>query len=400
MSDGKSSSYTVVSAEELKRRALAAANSRLDRANEAIAALLAELAAAEMTYGSLGVSAPAAEYSSSTEPTDVDGLAARLESAVAAGRGRVQSAVSAARSEHFAALAQELSAALKPTQELTELKVTRPGAQPAVKPQVESALRVLARLPGDARPEAVSRGEKLVAGIQRAESTTRADTLLTALRESVQVERERADLIDQNRARLAGLLTQLDGVDGDEAAKLRGQLRGAALDAPLPAGLESKVAHAREAAVNAADREFARRVLRDALVEAGYTVGDDFVTVVASGQAVVLPLAASVQHGVRVRESGGRLNFNVVRFTEPDSGVDDLTAAASFCESFAEIERLAAETFGLEMERVGDLAAGSTKLQVLDQVSPFASATSASTKAAADARRRQQQRDQEMERQR
>ncbi len=370
MSDGKASSYRVVSAEELRRRAVAAARERLGRANQAALELGVLVSAAETTYGALDVVAPVGSPSASDDPAVIDRLAHQVETEVAATRGRAQDAIAKARSRHLEEAAGELLAALRPTEPLAELKRAAPASARAVGGQMEDALRIVRRLPGDATPESVERCEQLVADVGSVGSEARGAVLLTALRAEVQTARDRSETVSTNRDELARLYRQLDGLDGDEVSAVRGHLRGLPLDAPLPAGLAARVESIRQAALRDQDRRFALQVTREVLEEQGYALGEDFVTVVASADGAVLPLAASRRHGVRVRERAGQLLFNVVRFDKTDDGSSDDEAATAFCQDFETIVHRADQN-GLSMTRVVHFEPGSGHMEVREDESPF-----------------------------
>lgn len=372
MSDGKASSYRVVSAEELRRRALAAARDRLDRANRAALELGALVSAAATTYGGLDVEVPAGSPSASDDPAVIDKLAHQVESQVAATRSRAHEAIARARSRHMQEAANSLLTSLRPTEPLAELKTARASA-PAVEVQLDDALRIVRRLPGDAPSSAVERCGQLVTEISSVGPETRRAVLLTALRTEVQAARDRSETVTMNRDELARLYRQLDGLDGEEASSMRGYLRGLPLDSPLPSDLVARVDRVRQEALREQDRRFALQVTREVLEEQGYALGEDFVTVVASADGAVLPLAASRRHGVRVRERAGQLLFNVVRFDKTEDGSSDDDAATAFCQDFETIVHRADE-HGLSMTRVVHFEAGSGRMEVRDDESPFTEA--------------------------
>jgi hypothetical protein len=376
MSDGKASSYRVVSAEELRRRAVAAARERLDRANQAALELGVLVSAAETTYGALDVVAPVGSPSASDDPAVIDRLAHQVETEVAAARGRAQDAIAKARSRRLEEAAGELLASLRPTEPLAALKRSAPASTHAVGGQMEDALRIVRRLPGDATPESVERCEQLVADVGSVGSEARGAVLLTALRAEVQAARDRSETVSTNRDELARLYRELDGLDGEEVSAVRGHLRGLPLDAPLPAGLAARVEGVRQEALHEQDRRFALQVTREVLEEQGYALGEDFVTVVASADGAVLPLAASRRHGVRVRERAGQLLFNVVRFDKTDDGSSDDEAATAFCQDFETIVHRADQN-GLSMMRVVHFEPGSGHMEVREGESPFAETASA-----------------------
>jgi len=370
MSDGKASSYRVVSAEELRRRAVAAARERLERANREALELGVLVSAAEATYGTLNLKAPAIRSSSSGDPDAIDALAQHVESEVAASRGRAQDAIAEVRARHLEESASALLASLRPTEPLAELKRPASATGEAVGSQIEDALRIVRRLPGDASSESVERCEQLVATLSEVGSDTRENVLLTALRTEVQSARNRSQITSTNRDELSCLYCQLDGLDGDEVRSVRGYLRGLPLDVQLPPGLGARVEKVRQEALREQDRQFALQVTREALEEQGYALGEDFVTVVASADGAVLPLAASRRHGVRVRERAGQLLFNVVRFDKTEDGCSDHDAATAFCHEFETIVHRADQS-GLAMSRVVHFEPGSGHMELRNDESPF-----------------------------
>ena len=370
MSDGKASSYRVVSAEELRRRALAAAQDRLARANQSALELGVIFAAAGTTYGVLEGTTPERRSTASDDPAVVEKLAIQLESELVAARTHVQGAISTARARRLDEASAELLDSLRPTEALAELTVHKSSPAPPTAQQLQDALRVGGRLPGETAADVVERCERLVADIGSAESGVRGDVLLTALRAEVQGATDRSETVSRNREELDRLYRQLDGLEGEEVTALRGFLRGLPLDVPLPDDVASRVERAREAAIREQDRRFALQVTREVLEEQGYSLGEDFLTVVASADGAVLPLAASRRHGVRVRERAGQLLFNVVRFDMTSDGPDDTEASSAFCKSFETIVHRAGEN-GLSMTRVVHFEPGSGRVEVRDEESPF-----------------------------
>lgn len=372
MSDGKASSYRVVSAEELRQRALDAARDRLDRANRAALELGVLVAAAATTYGGLDVEVPAGSPSASDDPAVIDTLAHQVESNVAATRSRAHEAIARVRSQHMQEAANSLLKSLRPTEPLAELKAHRASA-PATRVQMEDALRIVRRLPGDAPSSTVERCERLVTEVGSDGPEARRSVLLTALRNEVQAARDQSETVAMNRDELDRLYGQLDGLDGDEASSMRGYLRGLPLASPLPSDLVTRVDRVRLETLREQDRQFALHVTREVLEEQGYALGEDFVTVVASADGAVLPLAASRRHGVRVRERAGQLLFNVVRFDKTEGGSSDDDAATAFCHDFETIVHRA-DGHGLSMTRVVHFEPGSGRIEGRDDESPFSEA--------------------------
>lgn len=372
MSEGKASTYRVVSAEELRRRALVAAQDRLDRANQTASELGVLLAAAETTYGSLAVSSPTSQSTTSDDPAVLEAMAIALESNVASSRRGVEEAVASARARRLGETARGLLHLMRPSEPLAELTSRTASEHSPTSRQIDDALRVIARLPGDVPTDIVAACERLVADISSAESSTRGDVLVTALRAEVQAARDRSEMVSGNREAIERLYRELDGLEGADVSTLRGDLRGLPLDTPLPEDLAARVARVREAAVREQDRRFALQVTRDVLEEQGYALGEDFVTVVATSDGAVLPLAASRGHGVRVRERAGQLLFNIVRFDKTSDESEDDAVATAFCDSFQTIVHRSGES-GLSMTRVVHLEPGSGRVEVRDEPSPFVS---------------------------
>lgn len=373
MSDGKSSSYTVVSAAELRRRALLAARDRLDRVLAAFGVLEVELSAAEATYGSLGVSTAVAKRVTSDDPGVVEQAAQRLEAELAAARSRVESAVVNARGERLATASAQLVASLA-SQPLADLSAPtkRHVAPPALQANIAKVHDLFASLPAAVPSDVLERCERMVSEVISSDSEARSDIVLASLRSEVQHARDVDAFVERNRVLIDVLYGQLDGLVGDPAAAMRGQLRGTPLDAPISAELTDQVASVRAAAVRKADQDFALTVTRDALGEQGYALGDDFVTLVATSEGALVPLDGSTQHGIRVRERAGQLLFNVVRFDE--SGETDPprdgAAAVAFCEDFRDVVSYVTSR-GLGLEDLQHFDAGSGHLEVRKQRSPF-----------------------------
>jgi hypothetical protein len=311
----------------------------------------------------------------------------------------VEAAVAEARAGEIDRVTADLLGKMQPVSSLPALTIPTPGeanrttttpADPPAAKQIAAAGRVMARLPGDAGDEVVHRCRRLVAEIGEAPTAERGELLVAALRQEVQRANERHDLVASNRAEIERLSRQLDGLDAglgpdpdgpvapggggsselDLVRSLRGHLRGVALDVPLPADLADRVERARAAAAAAQDRRFALEVTRDVFEEQGYDLGEDFVTVVATDQGAMLPLAASRRHGVRVREAAGRVSFEVVRFGRTNGGLDDVAAATAFCHSVdAMVERAGRGGLGIA-DRVY-VPPSEGRVVLLDQESPF-----------------------------
>jgi hypothetical protein len=220
----------------------------------------------------------------------------------------------------------------------------------------------------------------MVAGLEEAarqflesSSAGQAGLALGAVRRVVQRECDCDIRRQDNRALIEGLLRRLDGLEGEECARLSRLLLEADRGERLPADLSEQVEAARATALADADRRFALEAAAGALRELGYHVGEDFSTAVVSGGAIAM-LPQATRHGLNVREHGGRLLFNVVRF-DPAGRRDpagDAEAERHWCHDLGGMkERMLARGCELGLEEFGP--AGDRPLQVLHQPPPLAS---------------------------
>lgn len=383
MSDGKASTYEVVSVEELRRRALQAARDRHDRALSRYNDLMSEVEAADAAYGSLGIRTTRALPNLSSDSDVVGAATDTLEGQLASQLRIFTRSVCERRESKLRDMTAALLEAARPPNQLEPLQV-RQAAKTAASATAVKALEIAARLPGDASTECTERCSRLVAEITQTTNEQRRDTLLSAMRETVQAEVQRVQNRRRNRAAVEEMYGLLDGLGGEPIERLRGLLRGLPVDKDLPADLRSRVVAARQEAVLAADREFALAAASAALSSEGYRLGEDFVTIVATPDGALVPLDTSPRHAVRIRERDGQLLFNVVRFdeqgnTDPPS---DGAAAESFCTSYDRVMSKLA-TMGVASKHELRYAAGSSHLEVRRQTSPFSRATDEQDRQAA-----------------
>lgn len=369
MSDGKSTSYQVVSVEELRRRELAAAQDRLRRAREALGVLRAATFAATETYGKMPVKLPADPTASSDEPGTVRSMAEQLEAATADARHTFEVAVAEARTRHLTSLAENALRRLGEGVELAPL-ASRPTSQtaPAVDLAAE-AIRIVERLPGDADDAAVARCRRIIDELVSAPAE-RAITALAALRSVVQDERISSLQRSDTRVEVDAQLKKLDGISAEEAGQLRGELRALPLDRPLSDDLKHRVQMTVESARRVADRRFVLSSVRSALLAEGYEIGEDFMTLVGSTDGALVPLNGFDRHWMCVRDRQGALTFHLVRFdpTGPDHN-EDLEAGTAFCSSFSRLLDTTVEQ-GAQLKVEHELEAGSGRMEWRDAQSP------------------------------
>jgi hypothetical protein len=366
VSGPKCGHYHVVSAEELRRRRLSAAQDRYSRAVAAVQAFQSALAVAAATYGDVGVLAPQFANLRSSEPEAFEqaseSLAAQLETA----KQKLEAAVSGARLRALSADAAQISSVL--TEEPRPKKRSE-SARRAEPKREETLTRILGRLPADTTQDVVARCDVLARRYLDATSEPERAKLLDGIRLLVQVEQDRQAVVRRNDELLESLYRELDGVTTEQATTLRGILRGLDRSSELPAGLRDRVSAAKAAAEAERDREFVLAAAAKTLADLGYSVGEDFRTAVpASGALLELP--HSSRHGVQVRERNQQLMLNVVRF-DADGERDPLAdkdAEESFCHDFAQLkDRLRQDGIDLRMLRAD--APGQTPMQVLRDTS-------------------------------
>ena len=373
MSDGKCSSYSVRAEAERRRRELEAARDRLARANDSARLIEISVAAANATYG-LAISAPQTVAAQSSDAFSIEAAAGQVESEVNRIRFQMEEQISRVNTEQLRKAAREMLPWMRPSEPLEELKMRAAetsNSQPQATPNhaAEKAISLVERLPGDSAPQLVAECSELATSILEADAPSRQEVLLTRLRGVIQRDIERAKLTQKNRQVIDGLYRELDGLPGRGVAELRGELQALQLGKALPANLGVRVEQARDAANKQLDREFALEATKQALIAQGYELGEDFVTVAASEDGAYLPLAASRQHGVRVRERSGQLIMNVVRHRDRHGVVSDEDAAAAFCESHFNVTA-DLEKQGLSMTKIQHYDAGSGKIEVVEGKAP------------------------------
>jgi hypothetical protein len=372
MSGPKSGSYQVVSAAEMRRRAIAAARDRHARVTAEVEAFRGVLAAAASTYGDLPVSVPATAAGRAREAADWDQAAAALSSQLAGARRQLEEAVAAARTRTLAAEGARVRAVFladpAPSQSASTVARAAAGRESvASAPADEAKLsEILGRLPLGALPAVVGRCEQLAAAYLGLTSPVEQARVLDGIRFQVQTAQDRQVLIERNRAAVEVLYRELDGLRGDEADTVRGVLKGLDQSAGLPGDLPERVAAAKAAAEAERDREFVLLAAAKALGDLGYTVGDDFRTAVPS-TGMVLGLPHSGQHGVQIRERNQRLQLNVVRFDTAGDRQADHDAEDAFCHDFDQMkEQMRQDGVDLTMLRADP--PGQTPVQVITDV--------------------------------
>jgi len=391
MSGPKCGSYEVVSPAELVRRRLAAVRDRLQRQRVRALAHRDAAGAARDAYG-VSVSDVKVEAPACDDVEQLEEFASRQEAQLAAAEEQLLTAVAAAR---VASLLQHLIPSNGAEASVVDFghSVGRSdGArsrtvQQRVQARAERAAELL-RAADPAMPEAAQREcAALATECAAASDVQTANACLELLRTRCRQENEKADAVRERGAQLDRMLASLDGLEGDDAASMRGRLRATDLSADLTAGLAEEVERIRHDAVAMADDRFALAAAQASLTSIGFAVGASFETEVA-GEGSLVPLPSSPRHAVRIRRRRGQLMFNVVRFDERGlrSHAEDTRAEEQFCEGFLRFQH-EMKAAGVDVELTLATPPGSAPMQVVPQARPRTKAAGTSTEARENAAR-------------
>lgn len=342
MSGPKGGSYRVVSAEELRRRALARARQRLEAARSAHGALRADVEAGRRLYGDRVPAAPGEPtIEDERDPESVEAAARELERRVAAAERPLREVLAECRADAMTAAldlgpvdgsvsAEEVVRAHRRRRETRDER----AGEGATDTLVADIARVLRRLDADADEETQVRLASQAEAVVAATSPARAQDLLDLLRDEVmrvsremRARREREQDLDELESRLHGL-------DGDEAAAARSTLAAARRSEVALEELRAMVDRVVAAAENAADRAFVLAQATKALASLGYEVDQGFETLVVEDGYAHVRRAAWPGYAVRVRAATdpARLNFNVVRASDREaSDQRDLEVEEEWC---------------------------------------------------------------------
>jgi len=372
VSGPKGASYTVVSAEELKRRALAAATARWQAQCTRYQELAADVEAARAVHGDVISPLASLPQVVGTTSDDYDRCAAVVDELVSSCDGSYRAQLGQARaSTVMGALAALIDAVPVPEPTASDARSAREKA-PSYAPsspfgQGEHVRRALARLDPEAGETARERAESLAEQALLAPSAARSGQLVRALEDVVQ----RANTAQKQRRRrdadFEELRRALAGLDTDQVCETVERLDAAqAGGSDATPELRSLVAEVAGAARTEQDRRFALNTAVACLEEMGYEAGVGFDTVVSQGGAVHLRRAGWPGYAVqlRARHSGAELGFNVVCFAadQPSSSARDAEVEREWCADFAELRR-AARRKGLDLALTRQENAGALPVQ-------------------------------------
>ncbi|HZD69857.1 MAG TPA: hypothetical protein VFA45_13400 [Actinomycetes bacterium] len=360
MSGPKGGSYRIVSPEELRRRALAAARDRFDAAERALEGLRVEVASARKRHGraiseltDLG-KAPGAKAS----PEAVGAFAAQVEAVVREGRQRLRRQVAEARSQGvIASLAMASgppvrserqrparSAPRSAPQAATTVAGRAPGAATSgattggtTSAIQEDVARQLGRLDAEASEADEAELKDLASATIAAASPQRARQLLDVLRQRVLDVNRRCDAARDRLKRLEELERLLDGLDGAPVVAARAALSGAWRDRKVDVEVVARqVETAARAAVSERDCRFVASASAACLRELGYEVQDGFETLIAHDGMAHLRRPDWPDHAVRLWLTPGtrKLRMHVVRRADGGSVAEaDVAVEREWCAS-------------------------------------------------------------------
>lgn len=336
MSGPKGGRYTVVSAEELERRAIAAATDRYSR-------VCGELDAVAQSLAGYGVDVPAAPRAVPGGSSTVQTAAAQLQAQLPQLRAQLTEQRVAAALAAMPKITLALSAAAEPT---------GTGIAGSTKKTYATKAARDAAATGAAAEEVVATAEKMVAGalvgtgsdvpavlarklvgIRSATSIDQQRLALDDLRFAVQRVRDQQRGALTNAKEREAVLAELDGCKGIEAQRLRSAVEDLVPgdDVPVAVAEAKQVARADAAA---RDALFVQAAVVDVLADLGYRVDESMAVAVAEA-GVLVELPGHRDHIARVQTREGQLRFSVVRVGESAVGSDALTAAQ---DTGAEVE--------------------------------------------------------------
>jgi hypothetical protein len=357
VSGSKGGSYSYVpSAEELHRRALAEARSRVGDALRTFDVAAAGVAAA--AAGHLGMDADLA-LPPAPAADDLDGLRryARHVQELTGRARQLAGQAAARRTEALLARAGEnFEVASPPSDERYRPEDAGPRADERTNDLAGSVERSLARIPVEADEEDRRACEELAEAALDGVSPTAVHELRRRVQELV-VAADRRAHDRRTAADLAALLAPY--VTDAEVVPILGRLRAAAAgDAPLHRGADAEVAEVEAAARARRDRHRAAEALGEALDELGYDIEDGFSTLAVDRGVAHARIPTADGYGVRWRVADDRMVFHVVREAAVGGAGEaqrrrDLEVEEAWCQQVDRLlARLADRGVALSLDRL------------------------------------------------
>jgi hypothetical protein len=352
VSQGTGSSYRVVSAEELARRALAASRARCGALEERLTLARAEAAALgaralDTVDQPRGNSLEAWEAYERVLAGDVD----RSQSLVEVSRRAMWADQMSAQLQTFSLdvhfdLGGDPTPDVGPASEAAEQSVAD-DARTKVQNSLEHALRVASGIDDvAAREQAVSSAREILAGL--ADDPAGARARLSLLRSGIEAALAEQELGHHIRRQAEALAVEAAGIVGIEPQDLQALQE---LAASVRSAHDLDLARSRVDVVRAEttaelDRRFVIDQTAKALARMGYVVGEEFVTSALNGRAVVQPPGLP-GHGLELDFERTRpwIITETVSVTghEADVRSDDSAAVAQACD---DVDALAATLAG------------------------------------------------------
>jgi hypothetical protein len=321
MSGPKSGSYEVVSAEELRRRELAAAMGHARAAQAFYGATLASVAADASTYLDEVISTSPPALRTTDDPGAVRRYADQIRAQAVATRGALQHRIGEARRASITAGAvhglggEDLRAVdqLLADHPVEEPQVPTPPTRRHREVTAAAVAADLQRIDDDVFGEARSQLEDQARLVLDTDDPARAEMLSDQLRYDIQQANARAAVEVRDVERAVELLADLpqDGETAALADELEGVIRR---QRSLRSGVAEEVADVRRRAAATADRAFAAATLQDVLDELGYEVQTGFATVATADGVAYFQHPEWPGYGVRWRLAGdpSAMGFSVV----------------------------------------------------------------------------------------
>lgn len=386
MSGPKGGSYTVVSAEELERRALRAARDRYDRVRTAHSAVCESIALDE---------SPPARLPKSVAGTSamVSAAAADAETRLATARTRLTDLRLAAALEATPKIKLTLTLDSRSGQAPAVAVAQRPLDASAGQATVAKAEKIVAKALAELGESAVGPLSGPLDLVRSAEGSGQSSLALDHLRFQVQNLRDAARLTRRQTELREAVLTALDGCTSEEALSLRDRLL-ATNSGPGPVTLEYARSLA-EREKRQRDAEFVEDAVLDVIAELGYQVGESVGVSVAKG-GVLVEVPGHPQHLARVHRAGDQLRFNVVRVGAGDPG-QDAEAETVACGFFQQLQQgLSAE--GVDWKVSRREVPGAVPLPSIEALPPGVASKPAPGARRQPQRRRARERAREMDR--
>lgn len=308
-----------------------------------------------------------------------------LRSALGQGEITLRSAVSSARAakleEAFGVTSIELNvedALVKEEPAAPKKKSTKSNSQ-IVTELKSHGVEVVARLSAGAEQADAESVDVALTRLKAARSASDAQLHMDSLRERVAKANSNVLLRDESNELIERVRVELAGLDGEAVAQalvVADELEssGRLVDDEVRELFEDAI----EAGKALAERRHVAAVMRDALREEKYEVGEDFETILVSGGQIDVHKSISdaswTGYAVRVVSSPekGELTSYVVRGARIDGGSDefDKMIEENWCDDHARVVDKASQD-GVDLSRIRSKQAGELPLlEVPELVSP------------------------------